>query len=230
LHGEHIQGGGDQLAEVTLECLHADGLDVSSWPQHLRMVAFQPTLLPWAGTLGRQHQPGFFEKLVPNQELHMQISRSHFELTILPGADDALALKLLSRSPGITMWVDGSKVASQGFHPVALAHDSVLGFSCGADDAARCFLELQVKLRSQAEVCAEVASSSRVAPFPALCRPIGPLPRAHRSTIMMPTLQESMLPGRRHSVVGAYSVSLPSRVAGGQVVSLSAASSAVWVK
>lgn len=138
-----------QLGEVVLACIQAEGVDLSSVPACMSTIVFKAEALPLTAQLGREKQPGFFERFVPQHELHSQLSRSHFDLQVHPGAEDALALILRSPSPGIVLHADRQRV-EQGVHPVALAHDSIIAFfrRSGGDP----FLTLRVVLRSKAEV------------------------------------------------------------------------------
>eukprot|EP00928_Gymnodinium_smaydae_P006899 TRINITY_DN12469_c0_g1_i3.p1 TRINITY_DN12469_c0_g1~~TRINITY_DN12469_c0_g1_i3.p1 ORF type:complete len:496 (+),score=113.18 TRINITY_DN12469_c0_g1_i3:265-1752(+) len=113
------------------------------------------------GAVGRQHQPEFFERMIPRKDLHGQISRAHFELTALSASGDALCLRLRSPSPGVRLWADDCPVA-QGVHPAALVHHSVLAFSNFSESDQRYFLTLRVVLRSRMEVAAEDRRSPQV--------------------------------------------------------------------
>lgn len=148
-----------QLPEVVLECIHADGVRLDSLAPHLRAVAFRADGvgrgLPWAAVLGRQGQPGFFERLISKPDLHAQISRAHFELSIAPNLPDALILRLLSRSPGVATWGDDALIEQLGVHHTALAHESTIGFAAASERGPSYFLVFRILLRSVAEVEAE---------------------------------------------------------------------------
>eukprot|EP00747_Dinoflagellata_sp_TGD_P065931 gnl/TRDRNA2_/TRDRNA2_154575_c1_seq1.p1 gnl/TRDRNA2_/TRDRNA2_154575_c1~~gnl/TRDRNA2_/TRDRNA2_154575_c1_seq1.p1 ORF type:complete len:524 (-),score=82.00 gnl/TRDRNA2_/TRDRNA2_154575_c1_seq1:150-1721(-) len=86
LPGLHQADKDDTLAELLLECLYAEGVDIQALPPEKRNIAF-PVLRSGAqaerlhGVVGRQHQPALFERLVPRQDLLLSISREQFQLS-----------------------------------------------------------------------------------------------------------------------------------------------------
>lgn len=95
--------------------------------------------------VGRQHQPEFFELLVPVRDRLACISRLHFEVFIDPGAS-APTLRKLSGNP---LLVEDRALAPN--EAVPLPDGSNIGFS-GVSDADPSFLVLNVKLRTGLQV------------------------------------------------------------------------------
>eukprot|EP00929_Paragymnodinium_shiwhaense_P108740 TRINITY_DN75070_c0_g1_i1.p1 TRINITY_DN75070_c0_g1~~TRINITY_DN75070_c0_g1_i1.p1 ORF type:complete len:364 (+),score=56.07 TRINITY_DN75070_c0_g1_i1:48-1139(+) len=182
-----------RLGEIVLLCIQAAGVELASFPPQLKTIVFKPHALPFTASIGRQQQPGFFERLVPNHDVHSQISRCHFELQVHPPTEDALVLSLRSPSPGIQLWADCQHVAQQGVHSVAMAHESVLSLARPGGDA---FLSFRVVLRSQAEVLAEgphavppsFACGGEVNPC-SLCKHSGRVVSASAAGAAMPAVQ-----------------------------------------
>lgn len=138
-------GGSRQLAEVVLDCVKADGIDLAMLPPGEKSIAFpvEPGThsLKHKCLVGREHQSDFFDRLVPRKEFLACISRSHFELRLESGA--ALpTLRKLSRNP---LHVNNLPV---GVEDTMLADKTLLGFK-GVFDAEPCFLILCVTYRGQ---------------------------------------------------------------------------------
>mmetsp|Transcript_40167 Transcript_40167/g.72280 ORF Transcript_40167/g.72280 Transcript_40167/m.72280 type:complete len:362 (+) Transcript_40167:45-1130(+) len=97
-----------QLAEVVLECVEADGVDPSKVPKEERALAFKvkpgdPAFLYCK--IGRQHQPEFFERMVPVKENLTSISRTHFELNYEDdGSNPCPKIRQLSRHALDLLW------------------------------------------------------------------------------------------------------------------------------
>lgn len=147
---------GDQdIAEVILEVIEADGINIRRLPPEQCAIALEvkppapPSRAP-AGLyakIGRQHQPDFFERLVPNKDALSSISRSHFELTWEP-AWRAPKLRQLSRNK---LLVDSQLCAGADTPPMDVPDGTRLAFIGGAESDAP-FLTLRVNLRSRGVV------------------------------------------------------------------------------
>jgi len=139
---------GHLLAEVILECVRADGIDVSRLPLGQRAIAFPGD----AGSVvvGRAHQPQFFERLVSTTELLACISREHFELSWEPEVA-SLVLRKLSRN----MLLINASPAGEG-DAVMLRDGDTLGFT-GLSDSEMNFLVVRVTLRTRGSVDADGA-------------------------------------------------------------------------
>eukprot|EP00931_Biecheleriopsis_adriatica_P116740 TRINITY_DN92341_c0_g1_i1.p1 TRINITY_DN92341_c0_g1~~TRINITY_DN92341_c0_g1_i1.p1 ORF type:complete len:781 (+),score=150.00 TRINITY_DN92341_c0_g1_i1:113-2455(+) len=132
---QHAASGGAHLVHVTLECIHVRGQpglpDASPFARRLILPAGRG---PWL--IGRQAQPQFFTRLVPDEELRSCISRNHFELC-WKGSD--LTLRQLSAN---TLWLDGMMTTSDD---VIIEHGSKVGL-CLPGDAGSPFLVFCVLL------------------------------------------------------------------------------------
>lgn len=141
-----------QLAEVVLECTLAEGVDLGAIPVDRRAIAF--TVDPSKGrlsfTVGRQHQPDFFDTVVRKKERLSSISRSHFELAWEPPA----ACPILRKLSGNPLLIDDHPVGSSEAPKVP--DGARIGFTGTTDDAPR-FLVLRVTLRSRGAVATEGA-------------------------------------------------------------------------
>jgi len=141
-----------QLAEVVLECVESEGIDPSKFPPEQNAMAFQaegiyPSFL--TAKIGRQHQPEFFERMVPVKENLTSISRTHFELNWeSESPDNCPRIRQLSKNK---LLVDGRMVTWTD-RPTPVPDGACLSFVGG--DKETCFLVLQVKLRCHAVVSA----------------------------------------------------------------------------
>lgn len=141
------------LAELVLTCVHAEGVDLPSISAAKRALAFSVDLSygRWVVTVGRQHQPEFFELLVPSKELLTCISRSHFELLL-----DAPGAPLLRKLSGNPLLMDDRPLGLNEAVPLrdraAISFGGTPGAGSGGD---RRFLVLTVQLRSAQQVRAE---------------------------------------------------------------------------
>mmetsp|Transcript_4254 Transcript_4254/g.7729 ORF Transcript_4254/g.7729 Transcript_4254/m.7729 type:complete len:425 (-) Transcript_4254:33-1307(-) len=141
-----------QLAEVVLECVEADGVDPSKVPKEERALAFKvkpgdPAFLYCK--IGRQHQPEFFERMVPVKENLTSISRTHFELNYEDdGSNPCPKIRQLSRNK---LLVDSRLVTWTEARPLPVPDGTRLTF-CGSGDSDTRFLVLRVTLRSRATV------------------------------------------------------------------------------
>jgi hypothetical protein len=88
--GDHINLASDpflmkaptrELVEVVLECTYSAGVDIASIPPKHKCLTLKvgENGPPWA--VGRQMQPQFFARLVPDEALRSHISRNHLELS-----------------------------------------------------------------------------------------------------------------------------------------------------
>lgn len=144
-----------QLGEIVLECVHADGLDLYTIQEALKALAFQvdPARGRLVAQVGRQHQPDFFERLVPNKAKLAGISRSHFEMTWEPPASNATLRKL----SGNTLLLDDRPVNAN--EAIIVSDGMRLAFS-GMSESDPRFLVLRVTLKSRGAVSAEGAHPS----------------------------------------------------------------------
>lgn len=86
---------GDDVAEIILQCVQADGVDFGTvLPEH-SALAFPVRGGELLVSVGRQEQPGFFERLVLTREHLLSISREHVRLS-LSRTDGKLWLTRLS--------------------------------------------------------------------------------------------------------------------------------------
>jgi len=133
------------LAEVVLECIHAEGVDLASLaPEHKSIGIAVGSSRHISQVLGRQHQGDFFERLVPKRELLTCVSRSHVELS-WEAPSTTVSLKVISPNGLI---VDDSMVTDGCSATVDFGMR--LGFRMrGAKES---FLELHALLRSRAMV------------------------------------------------------------------------------
>lgn len=154
----------EPLAELVLECLQADGADLRSMPAGMRALAWAVDTRGGrlAATIGRQHQPDFFDRFAKNKERASSISRGHFEVSWEPGASTPTIRKL----SGNPLLLDDRPIASG--QPYQASDGTTLGFT-GFSDQDPCFLVLRVTLRSRAAVQAE-------GPHPALQDSRQPVP------------------------------------------------------
>lgn len=161
------------LAEIVLECVSAEGVDLAEIPVKHRAISL--SALPGksgTGLIGRQQQAEFFEKLVPKKDLLTVISRTHFELAWDPSAGPNVMLKKLSLNPLL--------LNSYGLptnQSVPAQHGARIGFSVpsstdvpeGSMRGNDPFLELRLLLRSASDVAREgvhPSASSRTPPTP----------------------------------------------------------------
>merc|ERR1740130_278181 len=88
------------LAEVVLEAVSADGIDLGPLPRAHKAIAFavDPAKGRLSFLVGREYQPDFFERLVQAPDQRQTISRSHFELAWEPPST-APTLRKLSGNP-----------------------------------------------------------------------------------------------------------------------------------
>jgi len=138
---------GDALAEVILECISAEGIELPSLPPEQRAIALQVKHGSLYHKIGRQHQPEFFERLVTNKDALTSISRSHFELSLeAPAA--VPKLRQLSKNQ---LLVDSRLVTWTLEAPIAVPDGTRLTF-CDASNSDSRFLALRLTLRSRAVV------------------------------------------------------------------------------
>jgi hypothetical protein len=112
---QRIAHGG---AGVVLECVYTSGnADLA------RMKAVIPLVANEVVSVGRLHQPGFFESLLPNHESLSCISRTHFKATLLASGQSAIIENMSAN----TISIDG-QVISKG-QKAELAKDASLCFT-----------------------------------------------------------------------------------------------------
>eukprot|EP00440_Ansanella_granifera_P034669 gb/GFBE01037610.1/.p1 GENE.gb/GFBE01037610.1/~~gb/GFBE01037610.1/.p1 ORF type:complete len:665 (+),score=133.12 gb/GFBE01037610.1/:1-1995(+) len=87
------------LAEVVLSCVSCQTVSPSTLSPMERSMGFKVDFSSgrWAAAVGRQHQPEFFERLLPKDAL-ARISRTHFEL-FLESPAGGLMLRKVSTNP-----------------------------------------------------------------------------------------------------------------------------------
>mmetsp|Transcript_57770 Transcript_57770/g.96128 ORF Transcript_57770/g.96128 Transcript_57770/m.96128 type:complete len:520 (-) Transcript_57770:34-1593(-) len=132
---------GQQLAEIVLDCVHAEGVDLQRLPGTDKIIAFhvdpsQPLMVK----VGRQHQPAFFERLVPSRERRMSVSRTLFEIMWQAPSN----VPMLRRLSSNRLNVGGATVATG--EAVRISDDTCVGLS-GTEDSEVYFLVLRVLLR-----------------------------------------------------------------------------------
>lgn len=132
---------GQQLAEIVLDCIHAEGVDLQRLPSTDRIIAFHvDPSQALAVKVGRQHQPAYFERLVPSRERRMGVSRTLFEVLWQAPSTVPMLRKLSSNK----LVVGGASVATG--EAVQISDETCVGLS-GAEDSEVYFLVLRVLLR-----------------------------------------------------------------------------------
>jgi len=141
----------NQLAEIVLKVVRADGLDLGTVPASHSAIAFavDPYLGRFAALVGRQHQPEFVKAVVPKQRQLECISRAHFALTWDPAVGGNPTLRTLS---GNSLIIDGRAVSPEEL--VQVSDGSNLSFS-GIGDADPQFLILRARLRPRGAVASD---------------------------------------------------------------------------
>jgi len=149
-----------EVAELVLECVFADGADVDRMSAGLRAIAlrFGPSSGQLEVTVGRQHQPEFFERLVKKRELLASISRSHFQLYCEPGSTE-VKLRKLSKNALLVNYVPIDSVTS-----MPVPEGTHLAFHDSTNDDM-CFLVLRVDIRSRDLVSAKGAHPAMVTSY-----------------------------------------------------------------
>lgn len=112
-----------ELAEVLLECTYSQNVDVSQMPMKHKCLALRRGEQPWA--VGRQQQPNFFARLVPDETTRTLISRSHVVLSL-----EGQALRLRKLSPNAVK-LNGWGI---GTDEVPITSGTQIEF-CGRDNA-----------------------------------------------------------------------------------------------
>eukprot|EP00913_Durusdinium_trenchii_P019248 g18090.t1 len=123
-----------ELAEVLLECTYSANVDVSQMPMKHKCLALRGKEQPWA--VGRQQQPNFFARLIPDETTRTLISRSHVVLSL---EHQALHVKKLSPN---AVKINGWAMSKD--EEVPLVSGTQMDF-CGRDNATAilCFRILQ---------------------------------------------------------------------------------------
>eukprot|EP00930_Biecheleria_cincta_P044809 TRINITY_DN30861_c0_g2_i1.p1 TRINITY_DN30861_c0_g2~~TRINITY_DN30861_c0_g2_i1.p1 ORF type:complete len:1108 (+),score=185.60 TRINITY_DN30861_c0_g2_i1:29-3352(+) len=116
-----------ELAEVILECMYSSGIDVASVPLQHKCLVLRAGEQPWA--VGRQQQPNFFARLVPDEATRALISRSHVVIS-LDAQAQRLGMKKLSPN---NVQVDGRPI--QKDEEVPILNGTQLQF-CGRDNVS----------------------------------------------------------------------------------------------
>lgn len=140
----------DEIAEVVLECIEADHVDLRSIPAEEKSLAFQVKHAETCflhAKIGRQHQPEFFEKLVRNKDALTSISRSHFELS-WEAPWESVKLRQLSRNK---LLVDSRLVTWTEAAPILVPDGTRLAF-CGSTDSDVRFLVVRLTTRTRSDV------------------------------------------------------------------------------
>lgn len=165
-----------ELAEVVLECVHSSSVDVATLPLKHKCLVLDADKQPWC--VGRQQQPFFFSRLVPDEGLRSLISRSHVEFTL---SDRVLSMKKLATN---AVQVDGREVQTDEVAPIL--NESKLQF-CGRDGALP-ILSFKILLRDGA--------SARNNPMPLPTRrdlPIAAAAAAAEAAASTPAARYSLL-------------------------------------
>lgn len=142
-------------AELILECILADGVDLASLGPTQRALGFRLEGGRFTQTLGRVHQLEFFEKLVPKLDQYTCISRAHCEVT---WQAPAVTLTLRQLSPAAFLIDDVPLGENQC---VTLDSGTRLGFK-PMQEGTPPFLVLRVLLRDRATVAARGSHPSVV--------------------------------------------------------------------
>lgn len=147
--GALLSTGQQQLAEVVLECICSNGIDCRNLAPAQRAITLEvpPGASTFQATLGRSHQPDFFETLIPEQANLWTISRAHFSLSWEAPAGSVMLWRLTRNS----LVVDGKPM--HGARQMLLVDGSTVGFNTAPE--APCFLQLRLSLRSCAAVEAQ---------------------------------------------------------------------------
>jgi hypothetical protein len=136
------------LAEIVLECVHAEGVNLSMLEPGLRSIAFAVESGKASGhwVVGRQLQPEFFVRVCNSiRERMAYISRSHFEF-LWDAPSCALCLRKLSSN---SLLLNGKQVSSS--ESAAIEDGTRISFIELAE-TARQFVVLVVRLRSLSDV------------------------------------------------------------------------------
>mmetsp|Transcript_13414 Transcript_13414/g.31521 ORF Transcript_13414/g.31521 Transcript_13414/m.31521 type:complete len:784 (-) Transcript_13414:90-2441(-) len=157
---------GRQLAEIILECLHGDGVDVASLPPAQRALVFviKPGQKRLCEPLGRNYQADFLDRLVLREQQGF-ISRTHCEL-LWDAPDTAPRLRKLTMNP---ILID-EKLVRDG-EAIPLLSGTRIGLMQTRDSGSACFLSMQVLLR-------DVATVRASGPHPATATPPPPPQRS----------------------------------------------------
>jgi len=137
-----LGGNNGFMDGAALECVYTSGaVDLS------RVDAVIPLVANQVVSVGRLHQVGFFEKLLPRKERLTAISRAHFELMWDANVANAVRLKKVSGNP---LLLNNRPLAN---NEVALLQDgATISFSSASEGEDVRFLELCVALRSRTAV------------------------------------------------------------------------------
>mmetsp|Transcript_46623 Transcript_46623/g.86906 ORF Transcript_46623/g.86906 Transcript_46623/m.86906 type:complete len:775 (-) Transcript_46623:121-2445(-) len=130
-----------EVAEIVFDCIHADGIECMGIPSKHRAIAFQVDRSGGTATIGRAHQPEFFDKLVPQRDRLSAISRAHF-LVLWERGSPAMMLKKLSANP---LLLNDRMMQPNETAPIQ-AGDKLAFNGVGTDPP---FLELRVIFRSR---------------------------------------------------------------------------------
>lgn len=134
-----------------MECIFAEGVELCDLsPAHRSIVLRVSPGRNGTATIGRQHQPEFFERLVPKKDRLTAISRAHFEFMWDPVTSSNIMLKKLSLNP---LALNKRPIATNEMAPAQ--HGARIGFSVpiqdGPQGSDQHFLELRVILRSSSD-------------------------------------------------------------------------------
>ncbi|CAK0862705.1 unnamed protein product [Prorocentrum cordatum] len=155
------------------ECIYANACDVALLPPESRRIALPSDA---ALRIGRQHQVGFFERLLHRDEHSLSfISRSHLEVTPVDGdPSGAFRISNLSANPvGV-----GPNQLGKGQSAVVHMPAHVL-FLCGLNPGApTCFLRLSLERPGGGAPAAPMPGTTPILPPPAA----GPAPPAAAPT------------------------------------------------
>ena len=121
---ESAESAEAELAEVLLECTFSENVDVTQMPLKHKCLALRRGEQPWA--VGRQQQPNFFARLIPDEATRTLISRSHVVLSL-----EGQALRLRKLSPNAVK-LNGWAIAKD--EEVPITSGTQIEF-CGRDNA-----------------------------------------------------------------------------------------------
>lgn len=179
-------GADSELAEIVLECVHADGLELAMLPQKQRAIALRVQQgKNGCVSVGRQQQIEFFERLVPRKDRLTAISRNHFE--IMWDESCAVRVKKVSGNP---LLLDNRPLANN--EPALVQDGASILFSSVSEDVR--FLELRVVFRN----CSTVRSEG---PHPAIQSPPASPQHASKAAAVPP---KAAVPGPLPKAAGIW--------------------------
>eukprot|EP00929_Paragymnodinium_shiwhaense_P013636 TRINITY_DN121482_c0_g1_i1.p1 TRINITY_DN121482_c0_g1~~TRINITY_DN121482_c0_g1_i1.p1 ORF type:complete len:439 (-),score=84.53 TRINITY_DN121482_c0_g1_i1:492-1808(-) len=153
-NGHHAHRAAHGNGEMILEAVHAEGVELEFVREEARAIGMLLAGDTSAGlTIGRQHQPEFFDRMVPRRDMLTCISRSHFELFAQQQQGGLVAMmRLLSKSTCVDLRINDVALRPEDVPAwgMSLSPNSVIGFANPMEQ--HCFLSLRLRLRGEDEV------------------------------------------------------------------------------